>query len=284
MTTFAGIEEKYTNRETAAIWLQAIPWDGTSTWGKGADKGPDALLEAAKNMELYDIETGLEVFRKGIHILPEIKGFTTPEKMYNAVYKHTSELLKEKHFLTFLGGEHSISIGIMQAYYEKYPGLTILQLDAHSDLRKSYNNSPYNHACAMHAASQKANLIQVGVRSMDSSELEYLEPDRCFFAADIALHDQWMIDSLDLMSEKVYVSIDLDVFDPSVMPATGTPEPGGMSWYQVLNYLKMVFRYKNIAGFDIVELAPDKHHKAADMLAAQLYYKLLSYKFAYDEE
>jgi agmatinase len=167
----------------------------------------------------------------------------------------------------------------MKAYREVYPDLTVLQLDAHADLRDTYLGSPYNHACALHAASQECNLVQVGIRSMDRSEKDFLNPDQCFFAHDIRRDATWMERSLDLMTDRVYLTLDLDVLDPSIMPSTGTPEPGGMEWNLLLTYLKKVFQSKTVVGFDLVELAPIPGLKAPDFLAAKLYYKLLSYKF-----
>jgi len=182
-------------------------------------------------------------------------------------------------YLTFFGGEHSVSIGIIEAYSRVFPGLTVLQLDAHADLRKQYLGSPYNHACALHKASKETNLIQVGIRSMDSCEKQYLDREKCFFAHDIQSDQSWMDKTVRLMGDQVYLTIDLDVLDPSVMPSTGTPEPGGMDWYMIMEYLRKVFRSKNVIGFDIVEFAPLKNLKAPDFLVAKLYYKLLSYKF-----
>jgi agmatinase len=280
MRIFAGIEEKQADFEKAAVLLQSIPYDGTSTWGKGADKAFDAFLEAAENMEIYDIETDSEVYRKGVHILPEIKESESPEKVFEVVYQNTKELLKTKKFLTFFGGEHSISIGIIKAFYEANPDITILQLDAHADLRKSYLGSPYNHACALHDASQHSNLLQVGIRSMDACEKEYLNPDKCFFAEDIYGRADWMQKAIDLMTDQVYITFDLDAFDPSIMPATGTPEPGGLDWNTTISFLRKVFASKKVVGFDIVELAPEPHHKASNFLVAKLYYKMLSYKFS----
>ena len=279
MKTFGGIEKEYAGFEQSEILLQSIPYDGTSTWGKGADRGFEAFLEAAENMELYDIECDSEVYRKGIHLLPEIEENASPESVYQTVRAQTEHLLSMDKFLTFFGGEHSISIGIIEAYRHIYPDLTVLQLDAHADLREQYMGSPYNHACSMHRASKMTNLIQVGIRSMDSCEKQYLNPEKCFFARDMYSNKSWEDESLALMSDSVYLSIDLDVLDPSLMPSTGTPEPGGMDWYMMLSYLKKVFRMKNIIGFDIVEFAPIKDLKAPDFLVAKLYYKLLSYKF-----
>lgn len=279
MKTFAGIEKEYADIKNAAVILQSIPYDGTSTWGKGADKGFDTFLEASENMELYDIETDSEVYLKGIHILNSIKEKTSPEAVFEAVKRSTKELLETDKFLTFFGGEHSVSIGIIEAFRKKYKNLTVLQLDAHLDLRESYLGSEFNHACALHRANKETNLIQVGIRSADSSEMKYLNPRKCFMAEDIHNGTDWFTEAINLMTDDVYITIDLDVFDPSIMPATGTPEPGGLLWYQTINFLRDVFTKRNVVGFDIVEFAPIKELKAPDFLVAKLYYKLLSYKY-----
>jgi agmatinase len=281
MINFAGIEDQYSQFETAGVLLQSIPYDGTSTWGKGADKGFKAFLHAAENMEIYDIETDSEVYKKGIHVLEAIREDKSPESVFSAVYKKTQELLKTNKFLTFFGGEHSVSIGVIKAFYEHYSNFSVLHLDAHADLRPSYDGSPYNHACALHDASKNTNLVQVGIRSMDRVELPFLNKDRCFFAEDIYGTNKWMEQAINLLTDNVYVTIDLDVLDPSIMPSTGTPEPGGLDWNTTISFLKKVFQNKNIVGFDLVELAPLENQKAPDFLTAKLYYKLLSYKFTY---
>lgn len=281
MKNFAGIEDQFAQKDSAAIWLQSIPYDGTSTWGKGADDGFEAFLEAAENMELYDIETDSEVYQKGVHLLPAIAEKSSPEKVFETVYASTQNLLRADKFLTFFGGEHSISIGVIKAFYEHYPNLTVLQLDAHADLRKEYGGTPYNHACALHDASQNANLIQVGIRSMDVSEKQYLNRAQCYFDHDIWDNETWMQKSINQMTNDVYLTIDLDAFRPGLMPATGTPEPGGLEWNKTLKYLRQVFTQKNVVGFDIVELAPIKDLHGPNFMAAKLYYKLLSYKFCY---
>ncbi len=279
MKTFAGISQMYSTLSTSQIILQSIPFDQTSTWGKGADKGFNAFLEASMNMELYDIETNSEVYRKGIYMPERWDGFENPEDMYKSVYRRTKELLETDKFLTFFGGEHSISIGIIKAFYEKFQNLTVLQLDAHADLRPSYHGSPYNHACALHDASQNCNLIQVGIRSMDISERQYADMYKTYLAEEIIKVDDWIISSIDQMTDDIYITLDLDVLDPSIMPATGTPEPGGLDWYTLINYLFIVFDKKNVVGFDIVELAPIANLHSPQYLAAKLYYKMLSYKF-----
>jgi len=275
---FGGIETARGTYEKASVLLQSVPFDGTSTWGKGADKGFEAFMDATDNMELYDIETDSEVYERGVYILPELDG-KTAEEMFRKVYEKTKELLKTNKFLTFFGGEHSISIGVIKAFYETYPNITILQLDAHADLRPEYMGTPYNHACALYNASKNTNLVQVGIRSMDRIEMEHLDKNKCFFMQDIYDKSEWMDRSIDLMSEKVYITLDLDVFDPSILPGTGTPEPGGMQWYPMLTYLKKVFKQKEVIGFDIVELAPVEGLPASEFLVSKLYYKMLSYKF-----
>ncbi len=279
MRTFAGIPEKYASLTNAEVLLQSIPYDGTSTWGKGADKGFEAFMDAADNMELYDIETDSEVYQKGICMPTEWSNFETPEEMFLATYNGTKELLKHHKFLTFFGGEHSVSIGIIKAFYEKYENLTVLQLDAHADLRPEYDGTKYNHACAVYDASKNCNLIQVGIRSMDVSEKEHMDFDKVYFADDIKHGKSWIYDSLEQLTENVYITLDLDVFDPSIMPATGTPEPNGMLFHQITDYLRKVFGSRNVVGFDIVELAPIEGLHAPQYLAAKLYYKMLSYKF-----
>ena len=276
---YAGIEDKYCTYDGASVLLQSIPYDGTSTWGKGADRGFDAFMDASENMELYDIETGSEVYKRGVHVMPVIRERESAETMFNAVYDSTKLMLPSGKFLTFFGGEHSVSIGIIKAFYEHYDDLTVLQLDAHTDLRPQYMGTPYNHGCAVYDASQNANLIQVGIRSMDISEDEFLDRSKCFFAHEMDGKQDWMQRSIDKMTDKVYLTLDLDVFDPSILPATGTPEPGGLTWYTMMKYLRMVFEQREVVGFDIVELAPIDGIKASEFLVAKLYYKMLTYKF-----
>jgi len=280
MKTFGGIESQFAGKEDSRIILQSIPYDGTSTWGKGADKGFAAFLDAAENMELYDIETDSEVYKQGIYMPEPWTDFAYPEEMYSEVYNRCKGLLASHKFLTFFGGEHSVSIGLIQAFYEYYDNLTVLQLDAHADLRPSYEGTLYNHACALHDASHNCNLIQVGIRSMDVSEKQYMDYYKTYFADEMHYGRDWIDSSINQMTDDVYITLDLDVLDPSIMPATGTPEPGGLTWYRLINYLQSVFEQKNVVGFDIVELAPIEGLTAPQFLAAKLYYKMLSYKFS----
>ncbi len=279
MKHFAGIDQHYAQFDRSAVLLQPIIYDGTSTWGKGADQGFAAFLEAAENMELFDIETQSEVYRKGIHMLPPLDGFQSPEQMFGVVYAKCQELLHSSKFLTFFGGEHSISIGIIKAFYEHFDNLSILQIDAHADLRPSYQGSRFNHACALHDASQNTNLVQVGIRSMDVDEEAYLDVDKCFFMHDIWNNSSYQEQVLEKLSDRVYITLDLDALDPGIMPSTGTPEPGGFQWFDILVLLQKIFANREIVGFDIVELSPIPHLHAPNFLVAKLYYKMLTYKF-----
>ena len=276
---FAGVDLSHLEKDDYSVYLQSIPYDGTSTWGKGADKGFDAFMDAMENMEVYDIETRTEVVNKGVLVLPELNGFDSPEAMFEKVYSSTKKILRENKFLTFFGGEHSISIGIIKAFYEYFENLTVLQIDAHADLRLEYNGSQFNHACALHDASKNCNLLQVGIRSMDIAEEAYMDESKVYFAQDIYGSSNWMKQCIDQMTDNVYITFDLDALDPSIMPATGTPEPGGLQWYETVNFLKQVFQAKNVVGFDLVELAPIEGLTHPQFLAAKLYYKMLSYKF-----
>lgn len=280
LKNYAGIPDEFAQLEKSKIILIPVPYDGTSTWGKGADKGPEAFLEASENMEWYDIETDSEVYKQGIHLTDPIDEKSSPEAMVKAVYVTTKDFIKRNKFVTLFGGEHSISIGTIRAFNECFDDLTVLHIDAHADLRESYNGSKYNHACALHEASQTTNLIQVGIRSMDVIEKTLIDEEKTFFAQEMLNDEYWMDKVIDAMSDNVFITLDLDALDPSIMPATGTPEPGGLLWFETLEFLKQVFEDKNVVGFDIVELCPNKNDRSSDYLAAKLYYKMLSYKFA----
>ncbi|HRW63186.1 MAG TPA: agmatinase, partial [Bacteroidales bacterium] len=246
---------------------------------KGADKGPEAFLEASANMEIYDIETDSEVYKNGVFLADPVNENSSPEAMVEAVHKKASEYIKMGKFVTLFGGEHSVSIGSIRAFKENFDNLTVLQFDAHADLRPEYEESKCNHACAVHEAQHTTNLVQIGIRSMDTVEKPFLKKENCFFAHQIFADPDWMNKALSRITDNVFITIDLDVFDSSIMPSTGTPEPGGLNWYQVIDFIKLVIKNKNVVGFDIMELCPNDINRGPDFLAAKLYYKILSYVF-----
>lgn len=280
MKVYGDLTDEYSQKDNSKVVILPVPYDGTSTWGKGADKGCAAIIEASANMELYDIETDTEVYKKGIYTADSVNESRSPELMTEAVYSEVKNYLDKGKLVVTVGGEHSVSVGSIKAYSEKYDQLHVLQLDAHSDMRDEYNGSRYNHACAMARAKEYATVVQAGIRSMDISEKGNIDYSRIFFA-DIIRKDQlWLQKVAGILKNKnVYLTIDLDVFDPSELPSTGTPEPGGLGWYEVLDLIRTVSENSSIVGFDVVELCPDKNAPASDFLAAKLIYKTLSYIF-----
>jgi len=279
LNSFGYLEDKYAKLENASIVIIPAPYDQTSTWVKGADRGPAAIIEASGNMELYDIETDSEVYLKGIYTAEAVDGRLYPGDMVETVRERVERHIQNDKFTVVIGGEHSVSIGAIRANAEKHPDMTVLQLDAHCDLRDQYEGSEYNHACVMARVRELCPILQVGIRSMDSSEKKSLDKDRVLFATDIHGSTDWIGRVVSKLSDKVYITIDLDVFDPSIMPSTGTPEPGGLLWYEVLTLLKTICNSRELVGFDVVELCPDERNKAPDFMAAKLIYKLLSYRF-----
>ncbi len=280
MKNFGGLPADFTGEEQSEIIILPVPFDGTSTWIKGADRGPGAIIEASANMELYDIESGSEVYLKGIHTSDPVTEKENPEKMVAEVFSRVTNYLDKSKFPVIIGGEHSVSIGSIQAFAKKFDDLTVLQIDAHSDLRDEYEGSKNNHACVMSRAREVASIVQVGIRALDSGELSSIDPGRIFYAHRIYGNDDWMEEAVGLLSDNVYITIDLDALDPAIMPSTGTPEPGGMGWYQTLTFVEKVIASKKVAGFDVVELCPSDGNKAPDFLAAKLIYRILSMQFS----
>lgn len=275
---FGGNEVVYSYSESGII-IVPVPYDETSTWMKGADKGPDAILEASVNLEFYDIETLSEAHLKGINTIAPILEKETPLKLVKAVYEKIESLLAESKYPVIIGGNHSVSIGSIKAFSEYYKNLSVLQLDAHADLRQTYEGSEFNHACAMARARECSPVVQVGIRSMSAEELPYVQHDRIFYSHELFYDKTLYQKALDKLTENVYITIDLDVFDPSIMPSTGTPEPGGPEYFELMHFLRDVIKNRNVVGFDVVELCPSPTNKSPDFIAAKIIYQLLSYRF-----
>ncbi len=276
---FGGLPPQYSGAADSRTVIVPVPYDATSTWHKGADQGPAAILKASANMELYDIETDSQVYLDGIFTDEPVTEDRSPEAMVEAVRHRVQGHLANRKLTVVVGGEHSVSIGAVQAHVGRYPGLSVLQLDAHSDLRNEYEGSKFNHACVMARVRELCPIVQVGIRSMDISEKPALEEDRVFFAEKIHDRLDWIDRAIAKLTEQVYITIDLDVFDPAIMPSTGTPEPGGLMWYDVLALVRAVCRRRTVVGFDVVEMCPVETNWAPEFLAAKLIYKILSYRF-----
>jgi len=281
--SFGGLPNGADDLEEARIVILPVPFDGTVSYRTGTRDGPRAIIEASRNMELYDEELGLEVSDIGIFTLNELEPtLKSPEAMTLRVRDRVGAILKSEKFPVMLGGEHSITIGGVMALKTQYPELSVLQLDAHGDLRDAYWGSPYSHASAMRRALEFAPVTQVGLRSASREEAKRLREnaERIFWARDIAGKRDWLEGMINGLSDQVYLTIDLDVLDPSIMPSVGTPEPGGLLWYETLNILKAVCKKKEVVGFDIVELLPNTGNIAPDFLAARLTSKLAALIFA----
>lgn len=280
MTNYGGLPVELTEYSTAEIVIVPVPYDGTSTWIKGADNGPQAILEASENMELYDIETDSEVYINGIHTTNPVSDVDTPEELAVKLKPVVKKIFGDKKFPVILGGEHSVSIGAFQALGESFDNVSILQLDAHSDMRDEYEESKFNHACVMARAKEICPVTQVGIRSSCIEEKDNIDPKRVFYAHKIKYSgDNWIERVVGQLSDNVYLTIDLDVLDPAFLPSTGTPEPDGLSYRDILNLVKRVIEKKNLVGMDVVELAPNEDSKASDFLASKLIYQILSLKF-----
>ena len=279
MRNFGDFETQYTEYKNSEVVILPIPYDETSTWQKGADKGPEALLEASYNLEFYDIITDSEVYKKGIYTAKAVIEKSSPEKMVKETQNRAKEYIDDQKFLIGIGGEHSVSTGLIYAHAQKYENLTVLQIDAHSDLRDEYLGSKFNHACVMARVKEVAPIIQVGIRSMDSCEKKNMDNSRVVFAHEIFQNTNWIEKVLKNLTQNVYITIDLDGFDPAYVPATGTPEPGGLNWWHAVELIRAVNKKSSIIGFDIVELCPNPNHKASDFFAAKLLYQILSIKY-----
>ncbi len=276
---YGDFPEEFTKYNSSNIVIVPVPYDGTSTYVKGSDKGPQAIIDASDSIENFDIETNSEVYLFGIHTDIPVLENSSAESMVNAVYDRVKSHLNHDKFVGLLGGEHSISCGSIKAHAEKYSNLSVLQIDAHADLRNEYHDSKFNHACVMRRAQEWCDVVQVGIRSVCSEEKEFIDPDKIFYAHQLWQNNLWIDDVVNKLSENVYLTIDLDGLDPSIMPSTGTPEPGGLTWWQLLSIIDVLSKRKNIVGFDVVELCPNPSEKSSDVLAAKLVYKILSMKF-----
>jgi agmatinase len=281
---FGGIEEtEFSGFENAQVLIFPVAYEGTVSYGAGTGAGAMAIVEASRNMELYEEETDAEVYKIGIHTLEEFQPRATPEAMSNALYEETKNLLKAEKFVCMLGGEHSISAPVIRAHAEKFHNISILQIDAHADLRDEYDGTPHSHASIMARAVKDLRIpaVQVGIRSLSADEALSLSdlPTRIFWAKDIVGRIDWIDSAINSLTENVYLTIDIDGLDPSLVPTTGTPEPGGLGWYEVLTLIRKLAEKRRIVGMDLVEFAKTDNSDAPAFLCAKLVYKSLAYIF-----
>jgi agmatinase len=277
---YGGIETAYTAYEPAKFVVIPVPYDLTSTYQAGSRRGPGAILDASANMELYDEELRRETYRAGIHTLPPLEADARgPAEMMRAVRRTVAGIIADGKIPVMLGGEHSVSFGAVQAVQEAFPELTVLQLDAHADLREAYQGTPFSHAAVARRITEICPLVQAGIRSMSVEEAEFLaqSPVKSYPADFILDGGSWCETICGDLKGDVYLTVDLDVLDPAVMPATGTPEPGGIAWRDLIRLIREVVKRCRIRGFDVVELAPIPGMVAPDFLASKLIYRIMGY-------
>jgi agmatinase len=286
---FGGIaEEEFSSFEQARILVWPVAYEGTVSYGTGTGRGAEAIIEASRNMELYDEETDAEVYRLGIHTLSESPPIEPPAAMMQSLYERGRELVASGKFVTMIGGEHSVSAPIIRAHAERYDNLSILQVDAHADLRDTYDGTPHSHASIMARVVRDMRLpsVQCGIRSISAEEARAIDelPTRIFWAKDIAGRSDWWDAAVDGLTENVYLTIDIDGLDPSLVAQTGTPEPGGLGWYETVGLIRTLARKRNVVGMDLTEYSYVEGHDASAFLCAKLIYKSLAFIFEKETE
>jgi agmatinase len=284
---FAGLDLPYSNLQQAKTVILPVPYDSTSEWRGGSRHGPQAIIDASQYLELYDLEMDREIYKVGISTLPEVEPLlSSPQDMIDRVYQVITGLIQKEKFVVLLGGEHTLSLGAVRAFKEAFPRLSVLQLDAHADLRDEYLGTKYSQACVMRRIFELCPISQVGVRSLSREEKQFLMQNKLkpFYMADLASGTASVDQIVDSLSENVYVTIDVDVLDPSIMTAVGTPEPDGMSWWQVLDMIESVALRKHVVGFDLMEFCPAEGPVSCAFLLAKLAYKLIGYTVPQGEE
>jgi len=283
--SFAGLMPPYSDPQQARVVVLPVPYDSTTEWHSGTRHGPQAIIDASQYLEFYDLELDREIYKVGIHTLPQVEPLmSSPEAMIDRVYQVSRNLIQKEKFVVTLGGEHSISLGVVRAFKEAFPKMSVLQLDAHADLRDEYLGTKYSQACVMRRIYELCPITQVGIRSLSWEEKQFLTQNKMLplYMSDLTAKTISPEELVSSLSQDVYVTIDVDVLDPSIMPAVGTPEPDGMRWQQVLDIMKSVAFHKNIVGFDVMEFCPREGPDSCAFLLAKLAYKLIGYAVPQD--
>src|ERR1044071_5818573 len=281
---FGGIaEEEFSSFERSRVLVWPISYEGTVSYGTGTGRGAEAIIDASRNMELYDEETDAEVYKLGIHTVAETPSVEPPASMMSALYERARELVSTGKFVTMIGGEHSVSAPVIRAHAERYDNLSVLQIDAHADLRDTYDGTPHSHASIMARVVRDLRLpsVQCGIRSISAEEARALDelPTRIFWAKDIVGRNDWWEEAVNGLTENVYLTIDIDGLDPSLVAQTGTPEPGGLGWYETIGLIRTLARTRRVVGMDLTEYSYVQGFEASAFLCAKLIYKSLAFIF-----
>jgi agmatinase len=273
---FASLDEEDSSFERSRVVVLPVPYDSTVTARAGTRDGPRAIIEASADMELFDLGLGIEPWRHGIHTLPELAPHTgSPEAMADRIESVVGEMIDAGKFVVTLGGEHTVAVGAVRAHAKRTPGLSVLAFDAHSDMRDEYLDSKFNHACTLRRAHEHAPVTQVGLRSAPSEDAAFVRDQGLAFYSPREFRQAGADAVAARLSDNVYITIDLDNFDPSEMSAVGTPEPGGLHWDEVCDLLIAVTKTKRVVGFDVTELSPSLGPRSCAQLAAKLTYRLI---------
>jgi agmatinase len=281
---FGGIaEEEFSSFESSRVVVWPISYEGTVSYGTGTGQGAQAIIDASRNMELYDEETDAEVYKLGIHTLSESPSVEPPARMMESLLERGRELVSSGKFVTMIGGEHSVSAPVIRAHAERYDNLSVLQIDAHADLRDTYDGTPHSHASIMARVTRDLRLpsVQCGIRSISAEEARAIDelPTRIFWAKDIVGRAEWWDAAVDGLTENVYLTVDIDGLDPSLVAQTGTPEPGGLGWYETIGLIRTLARKRRIVGMDLTEYSYVEGFEASAFLCAKLIYKSLAFIF-----
>jgi len=286
-SNFLGIKKEYSSYENSDVIIYSAPLENTVSYGSGTKYGPKEILKASHYVEFYDEEMNRELcFDVGIATLP-IKSFEKQKSnnVIDKIEKDISNLISDGKFVVMLGGEHTVTLGSVRTHNKEYDNLSILQIDAHSDLRDTYEDGIYSHASVIRRIYEfNKKIVQVGIRAQCKEESDIIKKNKIktVYSRDIRQAEsqiKWHNEVLSGLSNNVYITFDIDGFDPSIVPATGTPEPGGLFWDETLDLIKLIGKRKKIVGFDVVELAPSKFHTASNFIAAKLVYKMLNYAY-----
>jgi len=284
---FLGIEKEISAFQTSRIVVIPAPYEHTVSYGGGTRLGPQAILKASRYVEHYDEELGTELCETvGVATLPPIAfGKSANERAVQKIYRLVKDILAEDKFVAVIGGEHTISQAPIKAHLEKYPDLSVIQFDAHADLRETYEGTKFSHACVMARVCEfmdAKRIVQVGIRALCVEEADFIlqKGINTQYAHGIRGRSNWISRILPSLSQHVYVTFDVDGLDPSIMPSTGTPEPNGLYWSETMNLLRLIGKQKQIVGFDVVEFAPIRGYHHPDYTAAKLTYKLMNYAFS----
>jgi len=277
---FLGLPEERSAYSTAKAVVLPIPYDLTLSYLAGARHGPAAILAASRQVETFDHKLGLDVSEIGIATMPELEqAAASPEEMQRVIFDACGALLDDGKFVLALGGEHSITAALVAAHARRFDGVSVLQIDAHTDLRESYQGSRYSHACVMARVAETAPFMSVGIRSYSGNDNEKRFCARLISPEEFRNNAEIFEKIMAGLTDNVYITVDLDGFDPAVVPAVGTPEPGGLHWDEVMLLLENLAKNKKIVGADVVELSPRHGLEYADFAAAKLCYKLIGLGF-----